>query len=270
VCKHLVAKELKQYQSNNSEDRADSNKSTPIKVSLVIPAYNEERFIEESINRLEQHIHTHSEYDFSVVIAEDGSTDNTYSIVKLLATKYDDIAIRHSPIRLGKGKAVKDAWRNAEADIYAYFDADMAIPIAYLDTLIACCCRETRYDIATGSRYVKRSSVKRPFLRYVTSRSYNFIINLLFKTTIKDHECGFKAVTKDACDIILKRSIFDDWFWDTEILIIAHNNGLCMNEFPIEWEERRGTKTPLIRLLNDISIHSLGIVKLLYKNTTRK
>jgi glycosyltransferase AglD len=246
---------------------------TPIKVALVVPAYNEEKFIEKSISFVEEYLLKSSlkKYKASILIAEDGSTDNTLNIITNLSNKYDNIIIRHNPTKLGRGRAVKEAWRNIDADIYAYLDADLATPVSYLDTLLDKCNNNNNgFDVVTGSRYVEHSEVKRPFLRNIVSRSYNYLINIIFGTSVKDHQCGFKAVTKNACRIICQKSIFDDWFWDTEIFVIARRNGLSVCEFPIKWQEKRGTKTPVKRLLKDISIHGLGIIKLMLNNNQLK
>ena len=246
-----------------------------IKIALVIPTYSEEKFIEKSITALEEYLSTTMRnYKASILIAEDGSTDNTLNIINNLSNKYDNIIIRHNPTKLGRGRAVKEAWRNIDANIYAYLDADLATPLSYLDTLLDKCNdnnddNNNGFDVVTGSRYIEHSEVKRPFLRNIVSKSYNYLINIIFGTSVKDHQCGFKAVTKNACRIICQKSIFDDWFWDTEIFVIARRNGLSVCEFPIKWQEKRGTKTPVKRLLKDISIHSLGIIKLLLKNNNQ-
>jgi hypothetical protein len=191
-----------------------------------------------------------------------------------LSKNYDNVIIRHSPSKLGRGRAVKEAWGNIDADIYAYLDADLATPLSYLDILLDKCNNNddgnNGFDVVTGSRYIEHSEVKRPFLRNIVSKSYNYLINLLFGTSVKDHQCGFKAVTKNACIIICQKSRFDDWFWDTEIFVIARRNGLSVCEFPIKWQEKRATKTPVKRLLKDISIHGLGIIKLLLNNNQPK
>jgi hypothetical protein len=180
-----------------------------------------------------------------------------------LASKYDNITIRQNRIKLGRGRAVKEAWRSMDADIYAYFDADLSTSISYLNVLLETC--DKGFNVVTGSRYVHGSRVARPILRKMVSKFYNHIINLLFRTSVRDHQCGFKAVTKLARDTILKDSIFDDWFWDTEIFVIARRNALNIHEFPIEWQERRDNKTPLKRLLKDICIHGSDILILLTK-----
>jgi glycosyltransferase AglD len=237
-------------------------------VVVVIPAHNEENFIEKSINSLEQYISNagspcKNKYNFSILIAEDGSSDKTFDIVKRLSNEYNNIFVRHSENKLGRGRAVKEAWKDMNADIYAYLDADLATRLSYFSILLNTCSQG--FDVVTGSRYVTDSNVDRPFLRAKVSKAYNSIINLLFKTSVKDHQCGFKAVNKNARDIILNKSVFDDWFWDTEIFVIARHNGLRVTEFPVEWQEKRGKKTPLKRLLKDMWIHGIGILKLIRK-----
>ena len=238
------------------------SKSPTINVALVIPAHNEERFIESSVLSLEKYINLNlNNYNIKILIFEDGSIDNTFDIISKLAKQYDNITIHHKPAKQGRGRAVKEAWRDIDADIYAYLDADFATHISHLQLLLGKC--SEGFDIVTGSRYLKYSDVNRPLLRTIASKVYNRIINLIFKTSVSDHQCGFKAIKGVACKIILKESVFDDWFWDTEIFIIAQRKGLRVCEVPVQWSEKRGTKTPLVRLLKDIWIHSKGILKVL-------
>jgi glycosyltransferase involved in cell wall biosynthesis len=238
------------------------NRNPALKVAIIIPAYNEEKFIEKSILCLEKYLKLNlNKFNIKILISEDGSIDNTFNIITRLAEEYDNISIRHNPNKLGRGRAVKEAWRDIDADIYAYLDADFATDISHLQILLDKCCQG--FDIVTGSRYVKYSVVNRPILRTIASKVYNQIINIIFKTAVKDHQCGFKAVTNVARGIILKESIFNDWFWDTEIFIIAHHKGLRVCEVPVQWDEKRSTKTPLIRLLKDVWIHGRGIIRIL-------
>jgi glycosyltransferase AglD len=250
------------------KSQSDSLGST-IKVLLVIPVYNEERFIEQSVTDLQRYILEEpllrKKYNFSILLAEDGSTDATLNILLGLSTRYDNIVIRHYSDKLGRGKAIKNAWNSADADIYAYFDADMPVKLTHLSTLIESCSNQ-EYDLVTGSRYVEGSIVNRPPLRNIVSKAYNLLVRFLFKTGIKDHQCGFKAVKRKMRDLIIRQSVFDDWFWDTEMFVIARRNGLCVLEFPVKWEETRTKRTCVRRLLNDILIHGSDIVRLLIKD----
>lgn len=238
-----------------------SRRSYLVKIALVVPVCNEEKFIESTIDSLEDYLVSFENYDISILIAEDGSTDNTLKGMNQLASKYGNILLRHDPRKLGRARAVKNAWKGISADIYIYIDADLPVDIRYLNVLIESC--NNGIDLVTGSRYLKNSDVKRPLMRKIVSKCYNLLINILFKTSVKDHQCGFKAVSRKCCNFILEESIFDDWFWDTELFVIAKRNNLSVYEFPVTWEERRMTRTPLKRLLKDIGIHSRGIVKLL-------
>jgi glycosyltransferase AglD len=242
------------------------------KVLLVIPVYNEEGFIEQSVTDLQKHLLEDPllsrKYKFSVLIADDGSTDKTFQILVSLSARYNNIAITHCSAKLGRGKAIKNGWNSGEADIYAYFDADMPVKLSHLATLIDSCSYE-EYHLVTGSRYVEGSTVDRPPLRYIVSKAYNFLVNILFKTNIKDHQCGFKAVKRHMRDLILKQSIFDDWFWDTEMFVIARRNRLGILEFPVDWKETRTNRTCFGRLLCDIWVHGSDILRLLVKERTR-
>jgi glycosyltransferase involved in cell wall biosynthesis len=231
-----------------------------LSVVLVVPVHNEEDFIEQSIRSLEDHIKMMNRYRFSIILAEDGSTDKTKDIINSMARIYQNIDIRCNKEKLGRGKAVREAWKENDADIYCFLDADMATNLSYLNTLLDGCRRG--FDLSTGSRYIESAEVDRPFLRKIVSKCYNLIINILYGTSARDHQCGFKAVTRGARDVIIRYSKSDDWFWDTELFVIARRYNLNVYEFPIEWHERRGAKTPVIRLMKDIVIHGSGIIKL--------
>jgi hypothetical protein len=129
---------------------------------------------------------------------------------------------------------------------------------------------EEGYDLATGSRYLEGSICRRPFLRKLTSKGYNAIIRFLFSDGVQDHQCGFKAYSKRMVDHILRECKDNDWFWDTETIVLAHRNGFSIKEFPIEWEEKKGKRTPLKRLMKDIWIHGKGTLNLLFNRKSEK
>lgn len=233
-------------------------------VLLVLPAHNEEKFLESSVHTVLYELSKlQKDYNFTLVIAEDGSEDRTFEIGRQLSSKFQEILILHHEKKLGRGKSVKVAWSQFNADVYAYMDVDLATNVTQLEQLISSILDGV--DLATGSRYKNGALTNRPFLRLIVSQSYNRLIRIIFKTGVFDHQCGFKAVSKSMCDYMLKHSKFDDWFWDTELFILAKRNGYAIYEFPVEWVEKRSSKTPIRRLVKDIGIHGAGIVKSLIR-----
>jgi glycosyltransferase involved in cell wall biosynthesis len=200
--------------------------------------------------------------DYVIVIAEDGSTDGSDLIAAELARHDNSIVHVHADRKLGRGLALMNVWGKYKAEIYSYIDCDLATDMVHFPQLIQYI--EEGYDLSTGSRYVKGSMTKRPFLRGFTSKIYNFFIRLFFKTGVQDHQCGFKAFSRKFIEFLLENNLHDDWFWDTEVIVLAKKGSFKLIEFPVSWEEKKGQRTPLKRLINDIGIHGKGILRLLF------
>jgi len=226
---------------------------------VTIPACNESQFIENAVKTLLKETST-LENDYVIVIAEDGSVDGTDAIAQRLAKGNPRIIHIHSDKKLGRGLALKNAWKKVNGNAYIYVDCDLATDMKYYPQLIAAV--KNGYDLATGSRYIDGAKVRRPGLRHFVSKMYNLMVRTAFKTRVYDHQMGFKAfsgkLVKDLLDVCESK----DWFWDTEIIVRSIHKGYKCLEFPVEWEEKRGTRTPLKRLLKDVYIHGKGFFKL--------
>ena len=228
-------------------------------IIITVPAYNESKNLKKCVESL-LHASLALNEAFYVVIAEDGSTDGTAAVAARLEKMYQNVIHFHSAQKLGRGLALKNAWNKLDGDIYVFVDCDLATDMKYFPQLINTI-REGN-DLATGSRYITGAKVNRPFLRAFTSRIYNKLIRMIYKDKIFDHQIGFKAFSRRLIQDELNKCKSDDWFWDTEIIIRSiHDNYKCV-EFPVEWEEKKGKRTPLKRLLSDIMIHGLGIIRL--------
>ena len=198
--------------------------------------------------------------DYRIVIAEDGSTDGSNEIAERLARNNPRIIHVHADRKLGRGLALKNAWKKVNGDIYAFVDCDLATDMKYYPQLIGAI--RNGYDLATGSRYMRGAIVQRPALRRLVSKMYNLLIRAVFRTNVHDHQLGFKAFSSRVVGDVLSRCNSADWFWDTEIIVRGMREGYKLAEFPVEWVERRGTRTPLKRLTKDIYIHGKGFLKL--------
>ncbi len=226
---------------------------------VTVPAHNEARFLRKTVETLSQYAEA-IEKDFTVLIAEDGSTDGSDKIAQELAERNPRIIHIHSDQKLGRGLALKNAWKEVDADIYVYVDCDLATDMRYFPQLVNAI--KDGYDFATGSRYIAGAKVSRPPLRHFASKAYNRIIRAAFKTNICDHQIGFKAFSRRLVKRLLDSCESDDWFWDTEIIVRSRQKGYKCLEFPVEWEEKRGQRTPIERLINDVYIHGKGLIKL--------
>jgi glycosyltransferase involved in cell wall biosynthesis len=231
-------------------------------IVATIPAYNEKIFLEEAVETLLRET-ANLDRDYCILIAEDGSTDGSDEIARRLAKSNSHIIHVHADRKLGRGLALKNAWKQVKGDIYVFIDCDLATNMKSYPQLVGAISHG--YDLATGSRYVRGAKVHRPALRRAVSRVYNLLIRASFGTHVHDHQLGFKAFSSRVVTDLMDRCQNGDWFWDTEIIVRSVRQGYSCLEFPVEWEEKRGTKTPLKRLIKDVYVHGSGFLKLAVK-----
>ena len=215
-----------------------------MRVSVIFPAYNEVDKIEGAVDRtigILDKITT----SYEIIIAEDGSTDGTDKIAKNLAEKLEPVKHLHSDVRLGRGGALKNAFKNSSGKIIAYMDVDLATDIEQLDELIGGI--KEGYDFATGSRMLPESRTKRPWKRSTASRGYNFLIRTLLRSKIHDHQCGFKSFKRESLFDLLDEIKAQHWFWDTELLVRAQRKSYRIKEFPVNWAHVGATKVELTK-----------------------
>lgn len=207
-------------------------------VSIILPVYNESALLEKNVKAIEVAIHqTTSSYE--IIIVEDGSTDDSSAIASTISQRNHRITHIHSDTRLGKGGAIKKAFGTCAGDIVVFMDIDLATNLKYLKDSIKLI-REG-HDAAIGSRAKSGSKVKRPLLRKIASHGYNILVNTFFNDGIFDHQCGFKAFSRQSVKPVVDEVIDSDFFFDTEFLIRIHRRGLSIVEFPIEWTEPRAS-----------------------------
>lgn len=214
------------------------------KVVLVIPVYNEAHILSDSIRKLHAYMRAEIPYDWNVVIANNASTDNTLQVAQGLASQFKHVTARDIAFK-GRGNALKSVWSTVDADVYAYCDADLSTDITYTKELfehvLSGC------DIVTGSRYQKSSQTYRSLKRLVLSKGYLALLRIFFGTKIQDFQCGFKAVNKKVIQEILPSVKDREWFFDTEMLLLAHRAGYTIKEIPVRWQESDTSTVNLAR-----------------------
>jgi len=224
-----------------------SGDRTGAEVSVVLPAYNEERTIEGTV---ETTLSTLGAFlpagAFEVLVAEDGCDDRTPAIADRLAAEDPRIHHVHSDDRLGRGGALERAFSAADGDTLVYFDTDLATDMDHLEELVERV-RSGEADVATGSRWMPGQVADRPAKRGIPSRVYNRLVRLFLRSPLRDHQCGFKALSRDAFERLHGDVEDEHWFWDTELLVRAQRAGLEVAEFPVEWEPKGDTKVDLVR-----------------------
>lgn len=217
-------------------------------VSIILPAYNEASRIEKCIREVTQAINAFSA-SYELIVAEDGSTDNTDKVVSNLLKSNSRLRLMHSPIRLGKGKAIKKALASAKGDIIVFMDVDLSTSLKYLPEIVTLA--QKHRGMAIGSRHVKNSKVQRSFSRTLFSLTYNLCVRLLFRDGVHDHQCGFKAMSREVATVVLDKTESDNFFFDTEMILWCKKLGFPVTEVGVEWAETGKKSESAIRLFPD-------------------
>jgi glycosyltransferase involved in cell wall biosynthesis len=203
-------------------------------IDVVIPVYNEERILAQSIATLREFLQQSLPQKWTIVIADNASTDKTSEIAQAISQQHSDVISLHLNEK-GRGRALRQAWLGSSADIVSYMDVDLSTDLAAFPQLIQAI--EEGYQIAIGSRLMPVSSVKRSFKRELTSRCYNLLIKAMFRAKFSDAQCGFKALSAEAARELVPLIQDREWFFDTELLILAQRRGYRIREVPVAWVE---------------------------------
>ncbi len=207
-------------------------------ISILIPAYNEERRIEPFLDELKVFLKGYKE-PYEVILIDDGSVDKTVEIVRSHSIP-NLRTVSHEKNR-GKGKAIKTGIMEAKGEKIIFLDADGAtspkeIPMMseYLE----------KYDFVAGNRKMKGSKVtkKQPLHRIIASFIFNTITRALFDIGTNDALCGFKGVRRELGKKLAEDMISDSWEFDVELLARARKEGCEIGNLPIEWRDERGSR----------------------------
>ena len=209
-----------------------------IDVTAVIPVFNDRAALEIAIPQSLE-VLSHISGNFELIIAEDGSTDGSPEFIRSCEQQDHRIHLLHSDERLGRGRALNRAIREANGTIVCYYDVDLATDMQHLPDLINAV--RDGCAIATGSRLLPDSDIKRTGGREIASRTYNFLVRIFLGSTLYDHQCGFKAFNKQKILPVIPAIRSRHWFWDTELLVRGQRQGLMVREFPVRWRAGKGT-----------------------------
>jgi glycosyltransferase AglD len=209
-----------------------------IEVTAIIPVFNDRAALEIAIPQSLDALSTISD-NFELIIAEDGSTDGSPEFVRSCEQQNHRIHLIHSDQRLGRGRALNRAIREAKGIIVCYYDVDLATDMQHLPDLINAI--RDGYAITTGSRLLPDSDIQRTRGREIASRTYNFLVRIFLGSSVYDHQCGFKAFNKEKILPVIPAIRSPHWFWDTELLVRGQRQGLTVREFPVRWRAGKCT-----------------------------
>ena len=214
-------------------------------VEVVIPVYNEEDALPVSIPRLCAFLKDNLSNPWRITIADNASVDGTRAASESLSRELEGVNYLYLPEK-GRGRALKAAWLGSECDIVSYMDVDLSTDLSHFPPLVREL--ESGSHVAIGSRLSRDSRVtQRSFKREFTSRSYNLLIWTMFFVGFPDAQCGFKAMTKEAAQAIIPHVQNNNWFFDTEMLIIAEKRGYRIGVVPVAWEDDPGSTVNVVK-----------------------
>ena len=218
-------------------------------IDVVIPVYNEEAILMSSISSLTAYLAQHVPMQWRVIIADNASTDNTWSIAKQLCDTMSGVSAIHLDNK-GRGRALKHVWSTSTADVVAYMDVDLSTNLDSFLPLVAPLL-SGHSQVAIGNRLVKAAHTRRKWKREFLSRGYNSLIRLGFRPKFSDAQCGFKALRSDVAHQLLPHIHDTGWFFDTELLLLADRCDLRIFEVPVDWIEDLDSRVHLPSTIKD-------------------
>jgi putative flippase GtrA len=204
-----------------------------LQVDVVVPVRNEERDLAPSMRRLVAYLRESFPFTARVTIADNGSTDTTWTIATGLARELAEVRAVHMELP-GRGRALRAIWSESDAEVLAYMDVDLATDLNGLLPLVAPLL-SGHSDLAIGTRLARGSRVIRGPKRELISRCYNVLLRILMGARFSDAQCGFKAIRRDQARVLLPLTQDTGWFFDTELLVLAERAGLRIHEVPVDW-----------------------------------
>jgi len=204
-------------------------------VDVVLPVFNEEHVLERSVRALHIFLSDNLNHEWRIVIADNGSRDRTFEIAERLEKELTAVEARHIP-EAGRGRALTRSWLDTEAEVLSYMDIDLSTDLDAFPRLVNAI-SSRQFDVAAGTRLGPGTETTRSLKREVLSRAFVLLINVLFGTSLRDTQCGFKAVSRDAAQKLLPLIQDTGWFWDTELLLLAAKSGCNVTFVPVRWLE---------------------------------
>jgi glycosyltransferase involved in cell wall biosynthesis len=234
-------------------------------VEIVIPVYNERLALEGSVRRLHGFLTAGFPLTWRILIADNASTDGTLAIARRLTYELDRVEALHLPAK-GRGRALRAAWSQSDARVVCYMDVDLSTELSALLPLVAPLL-SGHSDLAIGTRLARSSKVTRGVRRELISRSYNRILRIALRARFSDAQCGFKAVRADVARDLVPLVQDEEWFFDTELLVLAQRRGMRIHEVPVDWIEDTDSRVDVVATaLADLR----GVARLMRRRERRR
>ena len=217
-------------------------KEEQTELSIIIPAYNEEKRIERTLLAYCDFFKGKMNFDVHVIV--NGCTDNTLGVVEEIARKHPEIHYVDIGKVGSKGAAVNYGFKIADGELIGFVDADLATkPDAFYELVQ----NIEGYEGVIASRWMNGAKIdkRQPFTRIFAGRSFNLLVNFFFNLGIKDTQCGAKLFRKKAIKIVAKELGITKWAFDVDLLYQMKRHTFKIKEIPTEWSEPGGSHIKL-------------------------
>jgi glycosyltransferase involved in cell wall biosynthesis len=231
-------------------------------LNVTFPVLNEEKQLEESIERTLAYCSANGVAVQEIVIADNGSTDRTSEIGRSLDARHK--AVRYLSVgKRGFGLALKTAWDASSADYVGYMDVDLATDLRHLKEVRDLIDAGADYELYLGSRLKRGALVSnRTLLRAFTSRAFNGLLHASLGVSFSDAMCGFKFIDRRLYRRLMSEFAFsDDWFFATQLAVRVEWLGARIYDMPVLWTDQPDSKSGA-RLLNLSKLYLSGISEL--------
>ncbi|MBG0817213.1 bifunctional glycosyltransferase family 2/GtrA family protein [Planomonospora sp. ID82291] len=218
-------------------------------VEVVVPVHNEQRVLAESVRRLHAYLTGTFPYGFRITVADNASTDATWRIALDLSRELPHVHAVHLDAK-GRGRALRRVWSESAADVVAYMDVDLSTDLDAFLPLVAPLL-SGHSDLAIGTRLSRGANVVRGPKREFISRTYNLMLRGAMGAGFSDAQCGFKAVRTEIAQALLPAVEDEEWFFDTELLLLAERHGLRIHEVPVDWVDDPDSRVDIVRTVMD-------------------
>jgi len=212
-------------------------------LSLIIPAYNEEKKIPATLENISKFL-AQKEYTYEIIVVNDGSADNTHKVTEYFASTNKNVSILDNSKNEGKGASLKKGILASKGEYILFMDADYSTPIEEIDNMLSLLTQDSRYDFLIGSRYAEGANILRnePLFRILLGRIYHYLVKVLLLGGIRDYNCGFKLYRKNVAKDLFPRLNCKGYAFDAELLYLAKHLSYRYKEMPITWKHNPDSK----------------------------
>ena len=223
--------------------------ANPPELSIVIPAYNEERRLGRALAQIRDYFCSKpgKVSAIEIIVVDDGSTDGTRLLAQQWAEQLPSLRVLSNRRNRGKGYSVRHGMLEARGRIALFTDADLSAPIPESEKLLAAI--GAGCDVAIGSRAIDRSLITEHQSRFreIAGIIFNRLVRLFTGLPFEDTQCGFKAFVRERCRIVFEQQRIERFGFNPEVLFLAQRQGLRTAEVPVRWANDPATKVHVVR-----------------------